>query len=186
MFSFALMINVKKYYNAIPKGSLIENQYDKPDYCDYYKVELPNEQIVKPSELMKMYIKSWPIWFKFLILIRDVCALVVGLKISLNKNLKKEFLNFNGNIGEKISLFKVLKSSEKELLTGADDKHLDFRHSFIIETLNKKTTMIIATSLVYNNRLGIAYFKFVRPIHKKLISNSLRKVAIILNEKSNK
>lgn len=91
-----------------------------------------------------------------------------------NRSLEK----FQGNPGEQIGLFKVVDKTNNEIVLGEDDKHLDFRISFFIDEISCNEFKITLTALVkFNNKFGRLYFVFVKPFHKLIADEILKRIA---------
>jgi hypothetical protein len=101
---------------------------------------------------------------------REAIGRQLGLKTAKDKEgTMKEIKLFNGPVGDKIALFEVWKRTDKEILTGQRDKHLDFVLSFHLTNIDKEYTLQLLTAVQRNSRLGKVYFFIVKPIHKLLM-----------------
>jgi hypothetical protein len=105
-----------------------------------------------------------------MLMAREAIGRQLGLKTAKDKKgTLKEIELFNGQVGDKIALFEVWKKTEKEILTGKRDKHLDFVLSFHLENIDTEYTLKLLTAVQLNSRLGKVYFFMVKPIHKLLM-----------------
>lgn len=85
--------------------------------------------------------------------------------------------NFKCEIDEQIGLFKVFNKTADEVIFGEDDKHLNFRVSLYIEqhpNNGTNKTLIISTTVKFNNWLGRLYFLPVKLFHKLILPTLLK------------
>jgi len=128
-----------------------------------------------------------PNWLKFLFGIRNKIAKLVGLKtndLSGHKNIdpNTDIAKHNFSVGETLGLFKVYNITEKEVVLGLDDKHLDFRASLLLDQnldenkilKNDHRSLTISTKVKYNNLFGKIYFMPVKPFHRKIVPSMLK------------
>ena len=109
--------------------------------------------------------------------VREAVARPLGLKTANGKKATLlEIKRFEGNVGERIALFEVWNRTEKEIVTGQRDKHLDFILSFYLETRENQYTLKLFTVIQFNSRLGRAYFLVVKPIHRLLMPVLVRRL----------
>jgi len=164
----------------IDKTSLIYRSNPKFDYCDVYQFKLNNSSYTpSPKECMIIFFQSFPPIFLILLQIREFISKRIGLKTStipIEKERIKLIDNFRGEVGDTLGIFEVLGKNHKEILTGQNDKHLDFRLSFL--SYNNGTNNIeIATTVKIHNNLGRLYFLIVKPIHKYYMRNILNRMS---------
>jgi hypothetical protein len=93
--------------------------------------------------------------------IRDVTVQPLGLKTSKPKDV----------------FFTKIAQIENELIMGENDRHLNFRVSVLVDRLS---SLIYLTTVVhYNNRIGKAYFLFVKPFHRILVKSVIKRYETI-------
>lgn len=170
-------MKMKTYSTTLPEGCKIENALSKMDYVDVFALDFKDDADVSPAEMMKLFFEVFPSWFRVLLYIREGIGRLIGLKTAHGIDLEQQFKNFKGEIGQSIALFHVLDSSKTEIMTGEDDKHLDFRLSFFAIPKNDITQMILATTVQYNGWLGRLYFFFVKPFHRLIVPVILKRMA---------
>jgi hypothetical protein len=117
-----------------------------------------------------------PDWVRVLLALRERVAGLVGLKTAQSKQqVEQEIINFNGQPGEKIALFQVLASNPQEIVTGQDDKHLNFRLSFRLENLSPgEYRLWLITTVVQHNQVGRWYMAVVKTVHKLIVTTILK------------
>lgn len=67
--------------------------------------------------------------------------------------------------------------STKEVVLGADERHLSYRASVLVEPAAERTTVTLSTVVGLHSPLGRAYFGVVRRIHPFLMRALLRRAA---------
>lgn len=136
---------------------LIATSLDRVDFQDAFAVE------VDPS------LPSDPAWWIDRLLAdppKSVAALMGAPNLAMKPfGLKTGALDDEGEN----EVFKPLDRSERELLVGTDDRHLNFRGNLVTDSSNGRMTIAIGTVVKFNNRFGRLYFLPVRPVHAHLI-----------------
>ena len=131
-----------------------------------------------PDEVGILFFKSGPKWVEKLFDLRNKLVGIFGLKTPGKSGTPKNIPeHFKCEIGDQLGLFKVFDKSDNEIILGEDDKHLDFRVSlFIKNNLEDKTTksLIISTTVKFNNWFGRLYFLPVRPFHQIIVPVMLK------------
>lgn len=76
--------------------------------------------------------------------------------------------------------FRILDKTDNEFIFGKDDKHLNFRSSFLINVNSNDGVKKINLSTVvkFNNMLGRLYFIPVKPFHKLIMRTILSRIEI--------
>ncbi|HYF03821.1 MAG TPA: DUF2867 domain-containing protein, partial [Patescibacteria group bacterium] len=68
---------------------------------------------------------------------------------------------------------------------GEDDKHLNFRISFLLkENQAKHYQFILSTVVVINNFTGTVYFLPVKPFHSLIVPDMMRSIVKYLQEEN--
>jgi hypothetical protein len=155
---------------------LIEKLDWQTDFYDAYGSTFESAYPVLLPSAVKEFFFSMPpavlraLWF------REKVAGFIGLKTaSGSAGVLKEIAAFNGNIGEKIALMEVWDKSEIEILTGQLDKHLDFALSFYLNKQNNHYELKLTTAVRIHNQLGKIYFALVKPVHKLIMPQILKR-----------
>ena len=138
----------------------------KFDYSDIFSINLDPKTKIQVEDLFPMFCYSLPRVFMILVIIRETAAKLIGLKTSSKKEFENHLKNYTGEIGQRIALAEVLEKNSNELLAGLDDKHLNFRLSFVLEKCEETIQLNVGTYVMFNNWVGRLYFVFVKPIHR--------------------
>lgn len=81
-------------------------------------------------------------------------------------------------VGDRLGIFSVLFLSDKEVIMGESDKHLDVKLSVYKGDENKPNTVFVTTVVHIHNALGRLYMSFVTPLHKLIAPAMLRKIEV--------
>lgn len=173
---------MKVYKKPIPPESLIAHALPRIDYQDNYTIQVSAEQEVQPAELVKLFFQSFPKWFMALLYTREQIAKWIGLKTAHGMDVQGQLEAFQGQEGESIALFHVLGSSDREVMLGENDKHLDFRFSFLVNPTDDQQELCGATTVQYNGWLGRIYFFFVKPVHRLIMRVMMLRIGKRLGE----
>ena len=148
---------------AIPEKSIIANGFDSIDYFDTYRIVCSTSGSVEEITA-QIFKRNLPKWAKWLMYIRASIVWIFGLK-SGRKMMREE----------QSAIFPVIEQNENEIVSGINDKHLDFRVSVLID---RKNAFIYLTTIVhFNNFWGRMYFLPIKPFHNMIIKSMLRKDA---------
>jgi hypothetical protein len=152
------------------KSALLNRVDLRTDYVDMHSSTFIAPCQVHVDSAVKLFFSSIPKPFLWMLMLREAIGRQLGLKTAKDKEgTIKEIELFNGQVGDKIALFEVWNRTEKEILTGQRDKHLDFVLSFHLENIDTEYTLKLLTAVQLNSRLGKVYFFMVKPIHKLLM-----------------
>ena len=126
------MVNIQIVEELIPRSDKIFISFGKVNYEDRFSLILETKKIFDVDFIIVKLIKSIPIWFKFLLNLRNTIASIFGLNTGKIENVYEtpEKLNFkqDQSIGD---IFIFLKK-KNHLIAELKDKHLDFRFSILI------------------------------------------------------
>ncbi|MFN3402105.1 MAG: DUF2867 domain-containing protein [Ferrovibrio sp.] len=74
--------------------------------------------------------------------------------------------------------FPVLRESADEVVSGLDDRHLDFRALMKVEPVGTGGSRItLTTAVATHNRIGRAYLALIMPFHKLIVRSMVRQLA---------
>lgn len=168
---------LKPYEIPLSQDSLIGKEHPTVDYSDAFEISIPKDAGIPPEELVKLFFECIPSWAKLLLGLRELAAKMIGLKTADRSTVMQQIENFTGTPGESIALFHVKQRSDTEILTGEQDKHLDFSLSFIGQPKDDRFEIVLATTVLFNGWLGKLYFLPVKPIHRILVPAMLKRMA---------
>ncbi len=165
---------------TFPKDSILSNV--TYDYTDSYQGTISTSRTINQEELGKAFFLSSPKWVSMLMTLRNKIVGIFGLKTGRDSNRKYlKGSDINLEIGKSIGIFKIFDKSDTEIIMGEDDSHLNFRVSLLHDTLSTKK-ITISTTVLYHNWLGRLYFLPVKPFHKIIVRNMLKRTILALEK----
>ncbi len=159
----------------LPSGSLV-SQLPFTDYADAYRVELDPKAVPDVDTFARSFVKEPPAWIGTLMRARDAVVGLVGLKKSSDAPASSPAGPIS--TGDFIAFFRVVDRSNHEIIAGEDDRHLDFRVSFLYRRDDEgRAHGIVSTVVRFHNALGRAYFLPVAPVHRVIVPAMLARTA---------
>jgi len=150
---FALFSQVQAC--SLPTDSQLATRVKGNDFIDCYCIEAEAE----PREAADI-ITSFPGWAEWLLTVRSVLTSPFGLSQT------------GPDAADKIGIFPVESETEREVIAGFNDKHLDFRVSVMCES----GKVFLATWVHPHNLGGRIYLKAIMPFHILIVRDSLVRV----------
>lgn len=157
----------------IPQSSSVGRMFLSPDYMDAFAVAVPEGVELDIERIARTLIfESAPWWVDALMTLRNAVVKCFGLKTGdmSKEEAMRSFSFSNSDLGG----FKIYEHSDSEVILGADDKHLDFRASLLLDRDTRR--MILTTVVRLNNWLGRAYFVPVSFFHPIIVKAMLRNI----------
>ncbi len=163
----------------LPDKSLLKIAEKSYDYIDSFQGSfIDRNGNVDSTKIGKSFFASGPKWIDKLFDFRNKLARLFGLKAPAKITDRTKMLDdFKCEKGEQLGLFKVFDKTVDEVILGEDDKHLSFRVSLFLDKQNESKvgkTLIISTTVKFNNWFGRLYFLPVRPFHKLIVPTMLK------------
>lgn len=157
--------------NYFPTKSLLAGT--RFHYSDSFSGEVKKEFEIETAA--KAFFLTAPDWVNSLMRIRNRIVRLFGLKAPTGKQDPTQLLNSaKWEPGEVIGLFKIYNKNENEIVFGQDDRHLNFRISLLKDQNLDKASLILTTTVVFNNLFGRIYFLPVRLFHKPIVKAMMR------------
>jgi hypothetical protein len=136
------------------------------DWADCFEIDIDNRRLTA-IEAARLSMGRMPDWVRRLIGLRNFLGLFVGLKAGTESEPSPH--------QAKIGIFPLLSQSEREVVLGLDDWHLDFRLVIDVADLGEHGTRVRATTLVQRkNCFGRFYIGLVTPLHNVIVPVVLR------------
>ncbi|MCU4161410.1 DUF2867 domain-containing protein [Acidiphilium sp. AL] len=155
-----------------PAESAIADWFVGADLVDAYAITLPDGAPRDIDALAREALEHPPAWFRALLGFRDAVVSVVGVKSSGQIRQDAESKG-----AETVAFFPVLARSERELVLGEDDRHLDFRASVLVRvaTDEVKRDLILTTAVRCHNLPGRLYLMTIAPFHRFIVRRNLER-----------
>lgn len=156
-----------------PSACSLASWYDGADLVDAFTVTLPGNARHDLSGLAERALGKPAPWVTAAMAVRDIAVRPFGVGTSgeIRRHLERE-----GR--DRIDFFRVLSRSDREIVIGADDRHLDFRLSLLLLARPDGREDLVATTVVHcRNTFGRAYLAAILPGHVLVVRSMLRRAA---------
>jgi hypothetical protein len=114
---------------------------------------------------------------KLLLIVRNKVASLAGLEAPTASEILNVEIKDRYGVGEKIGVWPIFSLSEDEVVTGRNNKHMDFRLSVLKVPDGDRVSVVVSTICTVHNLSGKLYLFFVVPFHRygvrKLMTNAL-------------
>lgn len=154
----------------LPAQLRIDQAYPTDHLADAFAIELPAGTTTDPDQLARFIFAHQPAWIRVLTRLRDLIVAGFGLKTT------RRLATLGAAAKEaRVGIFKVYSTSEREIVVGEDDRHLDFR----VSVLCSGPRLTLSTVVHCHNLLGRSYLFVIAPFHRMVVKASLRRAARI-------
>ena len=156
-----------------PAESAIADWFIGADLVDAYAITLPNGASHDIDALAREALEHPPAWFRALLRLRDAVVSAAGVKSSRRIRHDAE-----SEGRATVAFFPVLARSERELVLGEDDRHLDFRASALIRVATDGETreLVMTTAVRCHNLPGRFYLCAIAPFHRLVVRRNLERL----------
>ena len=169
-----------KILDSIPNNSDLYEDSKKSSYKDSVRTSTSRND-VESWELIAAFFHSAPRWMIYMLNIRNRIVKCFGLKVGM---VDEKLVSPPFEVGKQFGVFKLHSVNQTESIIGEDDKHLNFRISFIVDNNENGCELVMSTVVSVNNMFGTVYMFFVKPIHRVLVSVMMKKMNELITEKS--
>jgi hypothetical protein len=150
---------------GIPAGSELNRLFNRFYYWDSFEIHLSRPEL-SVTEIYLGIFAHHPWWANALLALRLKTGAIFGLNGSTLAQLYNVEIKKNYAVGEKIARFTLFAQDEREIITGDDDKHLDFRVSVLKLNEAGENKVVMSTVVNPRNWFGKAYLFFILPFHR--------------------
>ncbi|MGC2857677.1 DUF2867 domain-containing protein [Novispirillum sp. DQ9] len=112
------------------------------------------------------FFQGAPRWLDALMALRNALVRPLGLKTG---PVGPEALKPPFAVGGAIGLFRIVALTEREVVLGEDDRHLDFRVTLRVARQDLGASVDVETWVRPHNRLGRWYLALVLPVHRHIV-----------------
>lgn len=145
-------------------------------YWDSYEAPLVHEGLAMHDLYLALFAHH-PRWAKALLIVRGWIVALFGLKATTAADFDAIEVKPTYAIGDKIARFTLFAQDSSEIVTGGDDKHLDFRVSVRKLVDAGASRVVLSTVVSPHNVVGKAYLLAILPFHRfgvrTLLSNAV-------------
>jgi Protein of unknown function (DUF2867) len=158
-----------------PAESGVASWFDAADLADAFAVPIDTADVAKGVDSLARSALGDPApWIRLLLGLRD--ALVAGFGVKTSQEVRRAAIADNA---ERIDFFRILARSDRELILGEDDRHLDFRLSLLLRVRpDGSGDELVATTVVRcHNALGRVYLALIARFHRLVAISNLSRAA---------
>jgi hypothetical protein len=158
----------------LPAESRMAALFPGAHLADAYAIALPPTAPRDMTALARAVLANPAPWARSLMRVRDRIVSALGVKTSGQIQSQARAAGT-----ERIGFFPIQSRSERELIVGEDDTHLDFRTSVLLrERADANGDELVATTVVHcHNALGRTYLVLISPFHRLIVRSNLRRAA---------
>jgi hypothetical protein len=146
-------------------------------YWDSYEAPLMRRDLAMEPLYLALFAHH-PRWAKWLLILRDKIVAPLGLRPAITAGPDDIAIKPAYAVGDKIARFILFAKNSTEIVTGANDKHLDFRVSVRKLAEGGTNRVVLSTVVSPHNFLGRAYLFTILPFHRILIRKMLSSAAL--------
>ena len=129
---------------------------------------------MRPQDVYQALLGRVPAWVKVLFRIRGVVASILGLRHEGVADVPSAPAA-TYEVGQRVGMFTIQSIESDELIVGGDDKHLDFRLSVFLSSLNGVETATVSTAVEIHNTTGRIYILVIKPFHRAIARATLQR-----------
>lgn len=144
------------------------------DFLDCYTIRFADAELPL-HEIARRLFANRPVWIRTLLAIRDCAVTPFGLKTT-NSLPTDDRKRASVAVGESIGFMKLRAITDREILLGEDDRHLDFRLAVRREA-DDPHSISLATWVRTHNALGRTYLRIIEPFHIGIVRSQLAAIA---------
>ncbi|MBN8951794.1 MULTISPECIES: DUF2867 domain-containing protein [unclassified Rhizobium] len=134
------------------------------DWADCYELRIPKSDVTAMAAARAM-LGRFPLWVRLLLRLRDAVAGRFGLRTT--RSDQADGL-------ERIGFFPVVSQSDRQVVLGFDDRHLDFRVVIDVRDDDAGHRLVDTTTLVRRKiLLGRIYIALIAPFHRLIVTTML-------------
>ncbi|OUS35574.1 hypothetical protein A9R01_06865 ['Osedax' symbiont bacterium Rs2_46_30_T18] len=135
-------------------------------YVDSHRVA--TEYLGRSSlQIWLEHIAKTPAWINFLMSLRNKLVSTLGLK-DLGDLRISDKASWEYQTGDKVGIFTLISLTDKEVILGDNDKHLEVKISLYKDSSSGES-IVISAVVHTHNIFGKIYMLFVTPVHKLIV-----------------
>ncbi len=158
----------------LPASSRLRDSLPQIDYLNSYSIGVarPDQSMIC---LYAAALDHLPRVFKHLLVLRSILVRPLGIAGISHRDLTRPIdTGRTYSVGDKLGRWTLYGQYPDELVTGADDKHLDFRVSVLREG---RSRVVLSTAVMTHNAFGRAYLTTILPFHRYGVAQLLTHAA---------
>jgi hypothetical protein len=161
---------------TVPDESALQPTLVDADFYDAYEAPL-STAMLSPTEIFLRASRSTPRWVDDLMAVRNRIVRLFGLKdVGAMKVAARAPDAYQ--VGDRLSIFSIFGKTERELLLGIDDRHLDVRVSVLKSERSGLPHYVVSTVVHVHNLLGRVYMAPVGRIHPFVVRSMMERAEV--------
>jgi hypothetical protein len=161
---------------TVPDDSVLQPWLAGADFCDAYEAQLTCATL-SPTEIFLRASRTTPRWVEELMAIRNRVVRLFGLKdVGAMRTATRPPETYQ--VGDRLGIFSIFGKTEKELLLGIDDSHLDVRVSVLKSQRDGVPHYVLSTVVHVHNLLGRVYMAPVGRIHPFVVRSMMARAEV--------
>ncbi|MDB5957466.1 DUF2867 domain-containing protein [Ramlibacter sp.] len=162
---------------GLPATSMLDRQwvaaaYYQDSYCA--PLSQPGAAVV---DIFQGIFAHHPPWMKAALILRNWIVFFFGLDAAAASEVLKFQVKGSNAVGGQLGVWPILALTETELITGRDNRHLDFRLSVLKVADGANAKVVVSTVCKVHNVFGKIYLFLILPFHqwglKKIICRAI-------------
>jgi hypothetical protein len=161
----------------VPSSSaLSRDMIGNAHFHDSYRAPLARPEL-GVVEIFFALFGHTPLWMKLLLIARNAAATLFGLEAPTVAEIMKPAVRSEYRVGEKIGPWPIFFIGDNEIVTGRNNKHMDFRLSVLKSRDGDAMSVVVSTICTVHNVFGKIYLFCIVPFHRNgvrsLMSNAV-------------
>ena len=160
----------------LPASSKLRDSLPQIDYLDSYTIGVaqPDQSMIS-LYAAALDLVHMPRVFRHLLVLRSVLVRPFGIAGVSYRDLTKPIdTSKSYAVGDKVGRWTLYGQYPDELITGANDRHLDFRVSVLRDG---RSRVVLSTAVMTHNAFGRTYLTTIQPFHRYGVAQLLTNAA---------
>lgn len=162
---------------GIPTDSFLHKTLASASFFDAYQGALSNTALW-PADIFLRAASTTPAWIERAMAFRNALVRRIGLRDVGSMRDSADRPGPAYQPGDRMGIFNVVATNERELVLGIDDSHLDVRVSVMKDQAVKAATYTVSTVVHVKNALGRLYMLPVSRIHPWVVRGMMRRAHV--------
>ena len=162
----------------IPDSSIIFPTLGNANFADCYETPDPQPQASALQTWLDL-MRQTPPWISHLMALRNRIVVLVGLKDVGQLSDLASCDASQYRCGDRVGIFELRYVSEREVLLGQDDQHLNVQLSLLKYQRDGHAVLSLSTVVHVHNTLGHAYMAVITPFHRRIARTMLARAALL-------
>jgi len=135
------------------------------DFRDSYRAPLLRRELAIVEIFFALFGHA-PAYMKLLLIARKAVASLAGLEAPTVAEIMNPDVKCTYTVGDKIGPWPIFAITDREIVAGRDNKHMDFRLSVLKQAEGDPASVTVSTICTVHNVYGRAYLFCIVPFHR--------------------